>query len=256
MSPEEINEIRKKYEDGLLTYDQYQKLIKGENPFEEPEKTLEITSFDKLPFYLQPGEEIVKDAPVIQYFGIGIINIGFGGGAIGDSGFGGGIFSSKQHKREKSIFDAESCHAYLTNKRIAFVRAFFDFAVTKETGLDTLFSDIPLNAIEGIQPGTKFFLHTTIDLSVRSSTGEINKISFAFLDSAGKSETGENTRYKRTKERDEFLRLIEEGRHNFVNTTITPVEKNTEDPIKILKIRFAKGEITKEEYEEMMEILK
>jgi len=257
MSLEEINEIRKKYEDGLLTYDQYQKLLRGEDPFKEPEKIPDAPTSGKLPFYLQPDEEIVKDAPVIQYYGVGIINIGFGGGAIGDSGIGGGIFSSKQHKREKSIFDAVNCHVYLTNKRIVFVRASFDLGVTKETGLDTIFSDIPLNAIEGITAGTKLYLHTTIDLSVRSPAGEINKISFAFLDAGGTPGTITAGKYRRGSERDEFLNLIEIKRKEFFGDLVKPsVKKHDEDPIKILKVRFAKGEITKEEYAEMMNLLK
>lgn len=257
MSPEEINQIRKKYEDGGLTLDQYQKILKGENPFKEPEKITEAPSFEKLPFYLQPNEEIVKDASVIQYYGVGIITVGFGGGAIGDSGFGGGIFTSKQHKREKSIFDAVNCHAYLTNKRIVFVRAAFDLGVTKETGLDTIFSDIPLNAIEGITPGIKLLLHTTIDLSVRSPTGEINKISFAFLEDGKKSIFALSRRSQRESERDEFLSLIEVKRKEFSEEVLkSPDKKDVDDPIKILKIRFAKGEINKEEYEEMMNLIK
>lgn len=259
MSPEEINEIRKKYEDGLLTLDQYQKILKGKDPFKEPEKIREAPSFEKLPFYLQPNEEIVKDAAVIQYYGVGIINIGFGGGAIGESGFGGGIFTSKQQKREKSVLDATNCHVYLTNKRLVFVRAAFSMNLTaiNEVAQETIFSDIQLNTIEGIIPGTKFMLHATIDLSVRAPTGEINKISFAFLDNAGRSARDMFARNRRVAERDEFLKLIEIKKKQFHETaTKSQIKEDGEDPIKILKIRLAKGEITKMEYDEMMDLIK
>lgn len=259
MAPEEINEFRKKYEDGLITYQQYQSILKGENPFKEPVKKPETTSSTKLPFYLLPDEEIVKDAAVIQYYGIGIITVGFGGGAIGDSGFGGGIFTSKQQKREKSVLDATNCHVYLTNKRLVFVKAAFSMNLTaiNEVAQETIFSDIPLNSIEGITPGTKFMIHATIDLSVRAPTGEINTISFAFLDNAGRSARDMFARNRRVAERDEFLKLIESKRQQFHDTAIkSQIKEDVEDPIKILKIRLAKGEITKEEYDEMMNLIK
>lgn len=206
----------------------------------------------ELPFYLQPGEEIVRDAAVMQYYGVSLINLGFAGGGITDGGLGGGIFTSKQHKREKSLFDATNCHAYLTNNRLVFVKAKFNLGVTEETGLDTIFSDIPLNFIEGLVPGKKL-THPTIDLSVRSPNGEINKIAVAFLISGGKKSFFENV--NRTPERDEWIKLIESYRQGLLQKAHQPPSKHEEDPIKILKLRYAKGEITKDEYNEMLGLL-
>ncbi len=210
----------------------------------------------EVPFFLQTDENIIKDASVIQYYGFGIINVGFGGGAIGDSGFGGGIFTSKQHKREKSVFDAVNCHVYLTNKRLVFVKASINLGATEETGLDTIFSDIPLNLIESIKPDTKFMVHATIDLSVRTPSGEINKISFAFIDTGGKKSLMSFERYRRQPERDEFLKLIELYRQKIHENIEKPkIKDDAEDPLKIIKLRYAKGEITKEEYNEMIHLL-
>jgi hypothetical protein len=209
-----------------------------------------------LPFLLHEGEELIKDASVMQYFGVGIINVGFGAGGISSSGIAGGIMTSKQQKREKSIFDATNCHVYLTSKRIIFVKAYFNLSVSKEKSLENIFSDIPLEHIEGIYPSTKLMMHTTIDLSVKSPDGTINKISFAFLDSAAGIGM---KRYKRAQERDEFIAAIEEQRKRLFNSKQNPLSqssvKSDEDPIKLLKIRYAKGEISKEEYEEMKSLL-
>lgn len=63
-------------------------------------------------------------------------------------------------------------------------------------------------------------------------------------------------RYKREAERDEFLKAIELARQNYQDPTSAPIGKQeAEDPIKILKIRYAKGEITKEQFDEMMGML-
>jgi len=35
-----------------------------------------------LPFYLQPDEEVIRDATVMQYYGVGLINVGFAGGGM------------------------------------------------------------------------------------------------------------------------------------------------------------------------------
>lgn len=209
-----------------------------------------------LPFILREGEEVIKEASVIQYYGVGIVTVGLGGGGISSSGLAGGIMTSKQHKREKSIFDSTNCHAYLTNERIVFIKAYFNLSVSKEKGLENIFSDISLEYIEGIYPSTKLKTHTTIDLSVRSPDGTINKISFAFLDSAAGMGL---KRYKRAVERDDFIAAIEEQRKrscdNKPNQLSQSSVRSDEDPIKLLKIRYAKGEITKEEYEEMKSLL-
>lgn len=210
------------------------------------------------PFRLQPNENIVEDAPVMQYFGVAMINVALAGGGIGDSGFGGGIVTSKQHKREKSIFDAKNCHVYLTNKRLVFVNAVFNIRATEEKRLEGIFSDIDLSTIEGLTPSTKFKLHSTIDLSVRSASGEFDKISFSFLDQGGKNPKAFGSK-RRFQERDEFLQLIQETINNDTSESelqqMNRPEISNEDPLTVLKVRFAKGEISKEEFEEISKLL-
>jgi len=52
------------------------------------------------------------------------------------------------------------------------------------------------------------------------------------------------------KDAEELLKIIYDRIHKKKNST-----SNDDDPLKILKIRFAKGEITKEEYDEMKSML-
>jgi len=211
---------------------------------------------EELPFLLQEGENLVKDAALMLYFGVGIMNIGYAGGGISSLGLGGGVITSKQYKREKSVFDSTPCHVYLTNNRIVFVKAKLTITFTKEKSLENIFSDIPLESIEGLYPGTKFKQHATIDLSVRSPKGEMDTISVAFLDQAAGMGL---KRYKRAPERDNFINALEEQRKKLISAKKIPADlsskKSDEDPLRLLKVRFAKGEITKDEYEEMKSLL-
>jgi hypothetical protein len=57
---------------------------------------------------------------------------------------------------------------------------------------------------------------------------------------------------------DQISKIVQE---NIRKANLKPSENKTstqesEDPLKVLKIRFAKGEITRQEYEEMRELLK
>lgn len=61
---------------------------------------------------------------------------------------------------------------------------------------------------------------------------------------------------------DYVFRLIQENLRRMGNATISPVTTNqqtpltsSEDPLQVLKLRFAKGEITKEQFEEMKKVL-
>lgn len=211
----------------------------------------------ELPFILQEGEKLIKNASSAQYYGVGIINIGFVGGKMGGSGWFGGITTNQQKKREKSVFDAQNCHVYLTNKRIVFVKAKISLISGKETKLENIFCDIPLEFIEGIYTGTKFKINPTIELSVRSLNGEINKLVFAFLKigSEGVFQGMKNPvkgmfdafKPARIEERDEWINLIKKYKSSSKNKNSSEIE----EPLKILKFRFAKGEISKKEYNQM-----
>ena len=61
---------------------------------------------------------------------------------------------------------------------------------------------------------------------------------------------------------DYIFRLIQENLRRMGNATISPVTTNqqtpltsSEDPLQVLKLRFARGEITKEQFEEMKKVL-
>jgi len=61
---------------------------------------------------------------------------------------------------------------------------------------------------------------------------------------------------------DYVFRLIQENLKRISSTSVSPVTTNqqtpltaTEDPLQVLKLRFARGEITREEFEEMKRVL-
>jgi hypothetical protein len=61
---------------------------------------------------------------------------------------------------------------------------------------------------------------------------------------------------------DYIFRLIQENLRRMSSATVSPVTTDqqtpsgsTEDPLQVLKLRFARGEITKEEFEEMKRVL-
>ena len=57
------------------------------------------------------------------------------------------------------------------------------------------------------------------------------------------------------KDPDSIVKLINSAKAHFSTTPTTPSSSGGEDPIKALKLRFAKGEITKEEFLEMKSML-
>ena len=202
----------------------------------------------KVPFILEPSEKIILDTTPVQYYGVGISNIGFFGGGQSNSLFG-GVTTGMQTKREKSMWDATNCHVYLTNIRIVFVKAQVTFLGYKEKKLENVISEIPFSAIKRIGTGTKM-MNPTVELSVKSPSGQIDNLVFAMLGGVSKE--------LKTK-RDEWVKAIEkcvaEFSKNIPGDTPKTNKQNEEDPLKILKLRFAKGEITSEEYQQIKDAL-
>ncbi len=155
---------------------------------------------DELTFILQKGEKIIKEAKKLQYSGPTMISFGMGTGLgsnlTQNTGIGSGIFSSKQIKREGSIWDAKSAHLYITNKRIIFCNAKISFFGSEEKSVGTPFSEIAYEQIKGINSNSKL-MNPAIDISVTGQNG-IDNIKFWFL----------GNEKQRGKERDEFLKLI------------------------------------------------
>lgn len=192
----------------------------------------------EIPFLLRQSEVVLLDASSIRYYGVGIENIGLVAGGVSDFGLFGGVTSSWQKKREKSILDMQECHAYLTNCRIVFAEAETGFFSGKETKLGKLFGEVPLGIIEGIYAGTKFG-DPTVELAVKSTGGEIDKIAFCFSWVSG----------ERTKERDRWTESILKCKSDLQKSNSNEVKEI--DPLQVIKLRYAKGEITKEQYEQM-----
>lgn len=155
----------------------------------------------ELTFLLQKGEKILKDASRIQYAGVTMQNIGSGFGAATNNGLGSALFTSKQVKREGSIFDAKTVHLYLTNKRLIFCKAKLSLFSGPEKEVGLPIAEIYYTKIKGINISTKL-THMAIDLAVDSGAGSIDNVKFWFL-SDGKD--------KRENERNEFLGLIKKS---------------------------------------------
>ena len=196
------------------------------------------------PFLLKQDEQIITDSTYILYYGVGYATTGFYSAGMAH-GLIGGISTAYTRKMEKSIHNAVDCHPYLTNKRLVFLKSNISLLTGKETKIEGIMSDIPLENIEAAIPSTKFLFNPTIDVSVRSANGEIDLISFAFL--------VRSIFQERTDERDNFLELLK--KHWNMARARAKVSTNGEDPINIIKNRLAKGEITFEQYQKMMEVL-
>ena len=152
-------------------------------------------------FILQKGEKIIKEAGSLQYSGVAFITQGFGSG-IGtgltqNTSIGTGLFRGKQIKREGSVWDAKTAHAYITNKRIVFCNAKYGIFSRKEKSIGMPFAEISFKDIKGFNSGSKL-MNPAIELSVAGQNGEINNIKFWFL----------GNEKQRGSERDEFLALI------------------------------------------------
>lgn len=197
------------------------------------------------PFILQRNEKLVMDASSVYYYGVSIHYDGtFVGGAF--SSLFGGIASTKQVKREKSWFDSVQCHVYLTDLRIVFVKAKTGLFSTKEKGLENVVSEIPLELIQAIVSGKKM-LDPTVELAVKAPDGSTNNVAFSFIGTFDRTTSANE--HTRLLERDEWAQAILRHRENISERSSNAGD--AEDPLKILKLRYAKGEITKEEYDQM-----
>jgi len=155
----------------------------------------------ELTFILSKGEKIIKDADRCQYSGSTVITFTSGFGTTISDGLGVGVLSSKQQKREGSIFDAKSVHVYLTNKRLIFCREKLKLHMFSKatTSIEMPIAEISLNEIKSILSDTKL-THPCINLSVKKN--EIENIKFWFL---------KTMKDNRIAERDDFINKIKKG---------------------------------------------
>ena len=110
-----------------------------------------------------------------------------------------------------------------------------------------LISEVPLELIQGIVSGKKT-LNPTIELAVKVPDGSTNNIVFAFVGVTDYSTSPH--KHTRLLERDKWAQMILECRDSISKRLSDTVDG--EDPLKVLKMRYAKGEITKEEYEQIL----
>jgi hypothetical protein len=135
------------------------------------------------------------------------------------------------------------CYAYLTNQRLVFVH---QVGKTRD-----VVGDVPLDAIEGLT-SDKVFIGPSIVLSVPGTSG-IDHLSVVFAGGQGDDPTDRH----RNGERDKWMARIKELRDAAVNAP-APAQATAapaEDPVQVLKVRRAKGEITPQQYEDMKKLL-
>ena len=94
-----------------------------------------------------------------------------------------------------------------------------------------------------------------VDLSSNQSQHHASSIEFEFGDIVFMNNGKQVMAWHNLKDPDSIVKLINSAKAHFSTTPTTPSSSGGEDPIKALKLRFAKGEITKEEFLEMKSML-
>lgn len=194
-----------------------------------------MSEVKNLPFILQNDECFLKKIG-FQYIGNEIITTSSSMGLYGSGLFAGMGTAKTRKKKAGGIFAT----AYFTNKRLVVTETQFKlFGGTKE---GDIISMIGYDKIQGITP-RKFIRAHNIDLVVKDHDGSIANITL----NIGPKE----------KERDELIKIIQDNREKLIHKGET-VDKKLEltDPLQILKIRLAKGEISEKEFKELSELLK
>ena len=160
-----------------------------------------------LTFMIEKREKIIGEIKKVDYVGVGYITsgsaVGLGSGFVGDASLGSGLFSTKQIKREGSIFDAKRAYVYLTSKRIVFCNIKGGL-LGGEQEIGTPFSVISLKEIKGLSAGTKMVLLSSfpcINIAITGERSGLDNIKIIFPENGW---TAEN----RKEERDKFLDLI------------------------------------------------
>jgi tetratricopeptide (TPR) repeat protein len=202
---------------------------------------------DDLAFILDDDEELILDDYNILYTGSKITTRGYVAGGILAFGLGGGLTRSTQKKVRGGMFDREQIHLYLTNKRLVSALRADNYTIN---------SEIPLPSIVGFSTDQWIdflgdYQGGELDISVKYPTGEIDSFTLSFFN-LGKEE-GYEEELDGSDRRDTWLNLIKEQMNNLKKISRPPSSTNTH--IETLKGRLARGEITIEQYKELIEIL-
>ena len=94
-----------------------------------------------------------------------------------------------------------------------------------------------------------------VDISHNKSTHHASSIESEFGDIVFMNNGKQVMAWYNLKDPDSIVKLINSAKAHFSTTSTAPSPSGVEDPMKALKLRFAKGEITKEEFLEMKSML-
>jgi hypothetical protein len=94
-----------------------------------------------------------------------------------------------------------------------------------------------------------------VDISQNKSYHHASSIESEFGDIVFMNNGKQVMAWHNLKDPDSIVKLINSAKTHFSTTPTTPSPSGVEDPMKALKLRFAKGEITKEEFLEMKSML-
>jgi hypothetical protein len=184
---------------------------------------------EDVPFLLENGEKIIESKKNIAYFGSIVFSKGF---SIGLVSMGLLSASSRSHIYKKRVdsYSGLDSDFYLTDRRII---------VSKRDSSKSIILLAFLDSIFKINQRKNLIGNNLIDLSIEDYEGGVNNISLLI----GRDKEEINRIFiKINNSIDNYKRYKEKKEKSY---------KNIEDPLKILKIRYVKGEITKEQYEEM-----
>jgi len=99
------------------------------------------------------------------------------------------------------------------------------------------------------------FVQSYVHITYNKSTHHASSIESEFGDIVFMNNGKQVMVWYNLKDPDSIVKLINSAKAHFSTTPTAPSPSGVEDPMKALKLRFAKGEITKEEFQEMKSML-
>ena len=134
------------------------------------------------------------------------------------------------------------CRAFLTNQRVVLCEAYYDASRRTEKSVGGVLYQIPLSALESIQPGPET-AEPGIILNLRGRQGELEKVLLFFRDpgwAGGQSE--------RSEERDAWLESIAEERSK-AGSPLPPITHAVSRAPQAAPAAAAPGRVLSEKYE-------
>ena len=194
-----------------------------------------------LPCILRNGEKLLREN-YCYYYGERetFATTGSGVGLIGKSGFAFGMNRSKsvQRTEEDGLLDSKPCVAYLTNQRIIL---YFHS--------ENRFVQYPLDKLIGIDIQEGGWIHSRkLKFSIDDTSGLGNSFRLGYLYPVLADDWMQCIK----------LLMAKQSTNESTSDQKEPkvnIEPTVGGPLQVLKMRFARGEISKDEYLEMKELL-